>query len=104
MSTTSHEHNWCKSTTAWHMAHEHNLPTVALITTSHHLQKSLDAGKESYLVQFDFSAAFDIVSHSGVLFKLKFIGVGGSVLSIYTASPTAGRDSWLMVLRVSGSK
>ena len=37
---------------------------------------------ESYIVQLDFSAAFDRMSHSGLLFKLKFIGVGGSVLSI----------------------
>ena len=39
---------------------------------------------ESYIVQLDFSATFDRVSHSGLLFKLKSIGVGGSVLSICT--------------------
>ena len=45
---------------------------------------------ESYIVQLDFSAAFDRVSHSG-LFKLKSIGVGGSVLSICRkSSPTTG--------------
>ena len=43
---------------------------------------SLDAGMESYIVQLDFSAAFDRVSHSGLSFKLKYIIVGGSVLSI----------------------
>ena len=37
---------------------------------------------ESYLVQLDFSAAFDRVSHNSLLFTLKSIGVGGSVLSI----------------------
>ena len=37
---------------------------------------------EYYIVQLDFSAAFDRVGHSGLLFKLKSIGVGGSVLSI----------------------
>ena len=37
---------------------------------------------ESYIVQLDFSAAFDRVSHSCLLFKLKSIAVGGSVLSI----------------------
>ena len=58
--------------------------TDALLTISHHLQKSLDAGMESYIVQLDFSTALDRVSHSGLFFKLKSIGVGGSVLSICT--------------------
>ena len=56
--------------------------TDALLTISHHLQKSLETGMESYIVHLDFSAAFDRVSHSGHLFKLKSIGAGGSVLSI----------------------
>ena len=70
----------------------------ALLTISHHLQKSLDAGMESYIVRLKFSAAFDRASHCGLLFKLKSIGVGGSVLSICISSPTLGRESWLMVL------
>ena len=37
---------------------------------------------KSYIVQLDFSTAFDSVGHSGALFILKSIGVGGSVLSI----------------------
>ena len=37
---------------------------------------------ESYLVQLGFSTAFERVSHSGLLFKFKSIGVGGCVLSI----------------------
>ena len=37
---------------------------------------------ESYIVQLDFCAVFDRVGHSGLLFKLKSIGVGSSVLSI----------------------
>ena len=44
--------------------------------------QSLDAGMESYIVQLDFSAAFDRVSYSGFLFKFKSIGLGGSLLSI----------------------
>ena len=56
--------------------------TDSLLTLSHYLQKSLDSGIESYIVKLDFSAAFDKVSHIGLLFKLKSIGVGGSVLSI----------------------
>ena len=54
--------------------------TDALLTISHHLQKSLDAGMESYIDQLDFSAAFDRMSHSGLLLNLKTIGVGDSVL------------------------
>ena len=42
-------------------------------------RRPLDAGIESYIVE---SAAFDRASHSGLLFKFKSIGVGGSVLSI----------------------
>ena len=49
--------------------------TDALRTISHHRKKTLDAGMESYIVQLDFSAAFDRASHSGVLFKLISIGV-----------------------------
>ena len=43
--------------------------TDALLTISHHLHKSLDAGKESYIIQLDFSAAFDGVSYSALLFN-----------------------------------
>ena len=57
--------------------------TDALLTISHPLQKYLNAGMESYIVQLDFSA-FDKVRHSGILYKFKSIGVGGSVLSICT--------------------
>ena len=37
---------------------------------------------EGRLVQLDFSAAFDRVSHRGLLRKLSSIGVGGQFLSI----------------------
>ena len=33
--------------------------------------------------QIDFSAAFD-VNHLGILYKLYYVGIGGSVLSILT--------------------
>ena len=39
-------------------------------------------GQEPRIVQIDFSAAFDRVNHHGTLFKLCFVGVGGSVLSV----------------------
>ena len=35
-----------------------------------------------YIVPLDFGAAFYKVSDSGLLFKLKYIGVDGNVLSI----------------------
>ena len=83
----SHKHSsFCKKFVflpAAQFAHRKGLGcTDALLTISHHLQKSLDARMESYISQLDFSAAFDWVSHSDLLFKLKFIVVGGSVLSI----------------------
>ena len=56
--------------------------TDTLLTISDHLQKSLDARMESYVVELDFSAAFNKVSHSGLLFKLISVGGSGSVLYI----------------------
>ena len=47
-----------------------------------HISSPSDVGMEFYIVLFDFSASFNRVSHSGFLFKLKSICVGGSVLSI----------------------
>ena len=41
-------------------------------------------GVEFYIIRLDFSAPFERVNHIGLLFKLKSIGVGGSVLSICT--------------------
>ena len=35
-------------------------------------------------MQIDFSAAFDRVSHQGILYRLCSVGIGGSVLSILT--------------------
>ena len=37
-----------------------------------------------WIVQIDFSAAFDRVNHLGILYKLYSVGIGGSVLSILT--------------------
>ena len=39
---------------------------------------------ESNIIQVNFSAEFDRVSHCGLLFKLESTDVGGSVLSICT--------------------
>ena len=71
-------------------AHKKDLSSTDALLTKCHLEKSLDVGMESYIVQLDFSAAFDRVSNNGLLFTLKSIGVGGSVLSIcreYRSNP-----------------
>ena len=56
----------------------------ALLCVSHTLQSALESGREARIVQIDFSAAFESVNHLGILYKLCFVVVGGSVLSILT--------------------
>ena len=55
-----------------------------LLCMSHTLQSALESGQEARIVQIDFSAAFDRVNHQGILYKLGYICIGGSVLSILT--------------------
>ena len=55
-------------------------------------QKFLDAAMLSYVAQFDFSPAFDRVRHSGLVYKLISVRVGGSVLSICTEFLTDRRQ------------
>ena len=55
-----------------------------LLCVSHTLQSALESGQEARIVQIDFSAAFDRVNHQGILYKLCFVGIGDSVLSILT--------------------
>ena len=54
----------------------------ALLCVAHSLQSALEMGQEARIVQFDFSAAFDMVNHQWILFKLCSVGVGDSVLSV----------------------
>ena len=56
----------------------------ALLCVSHTLQSALERGQDARIVQIDFSAAFDRVNHQGILYKLRSVGIGGSVLSILT--------------------
>ena len=63
----------------------------------------LGAGLASSIFLLNFSAAFNIVNQSGLLFKLKSISVSGSVLFEESFSPIACRESWFMVLLVSES-
>ena len=61
------------------------VPTCdAVLYVSHTLQSALESGQEARIVQIDFSAAFDMVNHLGILYKLCSVGIGGSVLSILT--------------------
>ena len=48
------------------------------------LQSALESGQEDRILQIDFSAAIDRVNHLGILYKLCYVGIGGSVLSILT--------------------
>ena len=56
----------------------------ALLCLSHTLQSALERGQEARIVQIDFSAAFDRVTHQGILYKLCSVCIGDSVLSILT--------------------
>ena len=56
----------------------------ALLCVSHTLQSALESGQEARIVQIDFRAAFDRVNHQGILYRLRSVGIGGSVLSILT--------------------
>ena len=60
----------------------------ALLCGSHTLQSALENGQEARIVQIDFSAAFDRINHLGILYKLCSVGIGGSVLSIWTEFPS----------------
>ena len=73
----------CASTTQF--AYRKGLGTSdALLCVAHTLQSALEMGQEARIVEIDFSAAFDMVNHQGILFKLCSVGVGGSVLSVLT--------------------
>ena len=55
-----------------------------LLCVSHTLQSALESGQEARIVQIGFSAAFDRVNHLCILYELCSVGIGGSVLSIFT--------------------
>ena len=50
----------------------------------HTLQSALESGQEAWIEQIDFSTAFDRVNHLGILYKLCYMGIAGSVLHILT--------------------
>ena len=56
----------------------------ALLCVAHTLQSALEMGQEARMVQIDFNAAFDMVNHQRILFKLCSVGVIDLVLSVLT--------------------
>ena len=46
-------------------------------------QRKFDCGREIALIQLDFSAAFDIVSHVDLMYKLQNAGNGGPILKVF---------------------
>ncbi|MEL7079449.1 MAG: reverse transcriptase family protein [Cyanobacteria bacterium J06582_2] len=54
----------------------------ALLDLTCYIQDNLDKGFESRLVQIDFSAAFDLVNHKALVFKLQSLGIGGYILDL----------------------
>ena len=46
------------------------------------MEEDLDDGFETRIVQLDFSAAFDLVNHKALVFKLQNLGIGGWVLGL----------------------
>ena len=54
----------------------------ALLDISSLVQVNLDKGFETRIVQIDFSAAFDLVNHSALVYKLEELGIGGYLLNI----------------------
>ena len=54
----------------------------ALLDLTSCMQDNLDKGFESRLVQIDFSAAFDLVNHKALIYKLQSLGIGGYILEL----------------------
>ena len=74
-----------------------------LLTLSHNQQVALDRGMEGSLVQLGLSAAFDKVSHYGLLYNLSSIGVGGLFLSIVSEYLSDGRKCVRLDGKISAS-
>ena len=52
-----------------------------LLNVFHDLGRAFDSGNEIDLLYLDFAKAFDSVSHSKLLFKLKSFGISGQLLN-----------------------
>ena len=58
--------------------------------------KALVEGKEVRAVFYDISKAFDRVGHKGPLFKLKSVGITGSLLQWFKAYLNDGKERVLL--------
>ena len=54
---------------------------IQLLNVFHDLGRALDSGNEIDLLYLDFAKAFDSVSHSKLLFKLKSFGISGQLFN-----------------------
>jgi len=52
-----------------------------LLHVTHQIYKNFDEGLKSVMVFLDFRSAFDSVWHSGLLLKIKSIGIGGTLFN-----------------------
>ena len=60
-----------------HYAYRKKLGTCdALLDLTCHMQKDLDSGFETRIVQLDFSTAFDLVNHKALFLNFKTLALG----------------------------
>ena len=74
-------------------AYRKNLGTCdALLDFSTIILNNLENGQETRVIQIDFSAAFDLVNHMALIYKLQNIGVGGYLLDLIKSYLSNGKQ------------
>ena len=72
---------WCALNHS--VAYRNSLDTsYTLLCVFYTLQIELESGQEARILQIDFSAAYDLVNHQGIDYKVYYLCIGGSMLSI----------------------